>query len=577
MKAALRTVLPVLLLVATAVSRADADLTPGDHALSLTFQSLSRSYNVHVPPGYDGSAPVPLVLDFHGYTSNPNEQSNLSGLRALSNSEGFLIAHPEGWDDDGAAPRSWNAGICRPVAMDEDLDDVGLAKAIVAAIAAQANVDLGRVYATGLSNGGALSHRIACEGAGTFAAVASVAAPLFLDPFSSCQPSRPIPVLHFAGLTDGVVPYSGGVSPPFPWLTVPSSPSSHAFWVATNGCTGSPTVETLPNGASCETYTTCSAGVEISFCSIHGTPGSPFLGHVLYANTDGVNVGQRIWDFLSRFTAPCECGDGAPRLDCGETCDDGNLVDGDCCSSTCQAETAGSSCGDDADLCNGVGTCDGNGACSSGPPLSCDDGDACTRDSCLPATGCDYDAAPASGCEDGWAKASLLVKETRPGKERLVAKLSKGPALAQTDFGNPLLSGGTDYTLCLYDDAGALVARSEVDRAAATCAGDDCWKPVGAPPPAGRGYLYRDGSAAAGGITQMKLLGGPAGASQVLIKGANDAASGETSLPMGVAAALATSTSATLQLFASDVPACFSAVLGNVKQQGATIFKAKHP
>jgi polyhydroxybutyrate depolymerase len=572
MKASLR-ILAVFAALAAGTAR--ADLTPGDHHFSIAFESLTREYDVHVPPGYDGSVPVPLVLDFHGYTSNPMEQASTSGLRSISNAEGFLIAYPRGYDEDDVE-LSWNAGICCPPAMDEGLDDVGLARAIVASIAVQANVDLGRVYATGLSNGGALSHRIACEAASTFAAVASVAAPLFLEPFSLCQPSRPVPVLHFAGLTDGVVPYSGGVSPVLPWLTVPSSPSSHAFWAATNDCTGSPTVESLPDGASCETYETCDGGAKVGFCSIHGTQGFPFLGHVLYSNTDGVNVGQRIWDFVSQFSVACECGDGALRPDCGEQCDDGNLADGDCCSSTCQAEPSASDCSD-ADLCDGSESCDGAGTCQAGTPLVCDDGDACTRDSCAPSSGCEADDAPATSCADAWEKGSLLVKESRPGKEKLVAKLVKGPALAQSDLGNPLSSGGTGYTLCVYDDQGALVGRSEVDRAGATCAGSDCWSAIGGAPPAGRGYLYKDASASADGITQLKLLGGPAGSSQILVKGGNDAANGETSLPTGMAAALSASTSATLQLFASDAPTCFSITLGDVKRQDATLFKAKHP
>src|SRR5262249_36815190 len=202
--------------------------------------------------------------------------------------------YPEGYEGAGTT-RSWNAGTCCPPATTDSIDDVGFARAVVADIQSQANIDPLRIYATGLSNGGGMSHRLACEAADLFAAVAPVACPLLLDPFSICQPIRPIPVLAFAGLTDVVVPYAGGESQPFPGVFFPPAPDSFAYWVGADGCGGgSPDiVEHLGNGASCDTYTTCAGGVSVGLCSIHGTPVPVYSGHILYLNTDGVDVAQR--------------------------------------------------------------------------------------------------------------------------------------------------------------------------------------------------------------------------------------------------------------------------------------------
>src|SRR6185503_15380828 len=104
---------------------------------------------------------------------------------------------------------SWNAGdFCCGNAQSQGLDDVGLAKAIVAEVSSKACIDPKRVYATGLSNGGAMSHRLACEAADVFAATAPVSYPLDFTPFDKCQPSRPIAVIHQHALGDAVVPYN---------------------------------------------------------------------------------------------------------------------------------------------------------------------------------------------------------------------------------------------------------------------------------------------------------------------------------------------------------------------------------
>jgi poly(3-hydroxybutyrate) depolymerase len=269
----------------------------------ITIQSggLMRTYNVRFPPGYDGTVAVPLVLDLHGSGVNGQLQEALSGFKALADANGFIVAYPDGKFQE------WNAGLCCDPAASSGVDDVGFARDVVADLTNKANIDVHRVYATGLSNGGGMVQRLACEAADVFAAAAPVAFPLVLDPLTSCHPARPISVLHFAGLTDGIIPYEGGVvvSPVTGQMfVVPSAQSSFAYWAATDACGAGPpdVVEDLGNGATCATYTSCAAGVAVGLCSIHGS--AALSGHILYANTDGVNVAQRAWDFLSGFTLP---------------------------------------------------------------------------------------------------------------------------------------------------------------------------------------------------------------------------------------------------------------------------------
>ena len=275
-------------------------LTPGDHRRTLMFGGYSRIVDVHIPPGYDGSTAVPLVLDFHGFTGNPTDQAGLSGWRSLAASEDFIVAYPLGLFGRPDAPEmdtnygpSFNGGpLCCGGAALHRIDDVGFARAIVQAVAAEANVDRTRVYATGWSNGGHMSSRLGCEATDLFAGVAPVEGSIgFLSP-SQCQPSRPIAVIEFAGLHD----------PGQPYLGLPTN--SFAHWRDVDGCgSGSPD-ERVDFGTSyCETYRSCGAGVQAELCSIEASQASYGGGHVLYLNPD-LDVTRRAWEFLSQFRLP---------------------------------------------------------------------------------------------------------------------------------------------------------------------------------------------------------------------------------------------------------------------------------
>jgi polyhydroxybutyrate depolymerase len=279
--------------IAGAPRPAAADLAPGDHARTITFDGLERIFDIHVPPGYDGSVAVPLVLDLHGFTSNKNQQKALSGLVAVSNAEGFLLVHPQGTDN------SWNAGFCCGQAVVNGVDDVGFLTQAVHSVAAEANVDPSRVYTTGLSNGGAMSQRLACEAADVFAAAAPLAFPIPFNPVTQCQPSRSIPVLTFMGLTDVLVPYNGSA-------LFPSAQETLDHWRSVNGCGAGPLEEHVVSGNSfCDTDTSCADGVHVGLCSIEAASfgGTFFDGHILYINDD-FDLAALVWDFLQQFQHP---------------------------------------------------------------------------------------------------------------------------------------------------------------------------------------------------------------------------------------------------------------------------------
>jgi len=274
-----------ILVGALPAARAVGVLAPGLNARTLTFDSQMRAYDIYVPASYSGGVAVPLVVDMHGFGSNKDQQRLLSGFQQRSDLEGFLVAYPQGLFN------SWNAGTCCGQAAAQNIDDVGFLRAMVDAIAAEANVDPRRIYATGLSNGGAMTQRLACDAADVFAAAAPMAFPIPFNPLSTCQPSRPIAVLMFMGLTDQLVPYS-------------SAAPSFQYWRTFDGCAGGPPDESVVTGDSfCDTYTHCADGVEAGLCSITSVSPAPFAGHILYINNDLI-LSEVAWAFLSRFQLP---------------------------------------------------------------------------------------------------------------------------------------------------------------------------------------------------------------------------------------------------------------------------------
>ena len=241
------------------------DLSPGMSHIELDFGGVTRSYEIYAPPGYDGASPMLLVLNFHGYTSNGERQALNSRMNTTADERRFIVAYPNGIEN------SWNGGTCCGVAARDGIDDVAFTRAIIDDIGGRACIDTKRVFATGMSNGGFLSHRLACEAADVIAAVAPVAGVLGIDA-ADCKPSRPITVMHMHGIDDALAPYE-------------DAPVAIATWVEKNGCTGEPSTEVI-GSATCETTSDCTDGVSVTLCSIknhgHCWPGQEtcFFGEV---------------------------------------------------------------------------------------------------------------------------------------------------------------------------------------------------------------------------------------------------------------------------------------------------------
>jgi len=255
----------------------------GDTNSSIMVGGLKRTFILHVPASYKGDQPVPLLLDFHPMIfGTAASQRRSSGYAEIADKEGFIVAYADGIDN------AWNLGPC--CTKSRDVDDFGLALAMVERFKSEGCIDEKRVYAAGYSNGGGLSHYLACKSADVFAAVSPAAFDLIEE--VDCKPSRPISVVVFRGTSDSIVPYGGGKStPPTSYPLDPihflGAVGTFQKWAEIDGCTGEP----VAGMGGCKTYTQCQGGAEVTLCTAQG--GS----HV----TGDAKVG---WPMLKKFTLP---------------------------------------------------------------------------------------------------------------------------------------------------------------------------------------------------------------------------------------------------------------------------------
>lgn len=266
---------------------------------SLTFDGLSRTYRVHLPTSYSKSSPAPLMLSFHGRAGQGKGQEKLTNFDALSDQKGFVVVYPDG------LYRSWNAGVGAGPAESRDIDDVGFVSALIDKLSKELAIDRGRIYASGMSNGGILTQRLGCELSGKLAAIASVAGPMGSKIAANCKPSRPVPVLEMHGTADPIV-HMDGTFAQGPGRTL-SVDETIAGWVARNGCATKPRLSDLGGGVSSEAYGSCKEGAEVILYRIDGAGhtwagGWQYLPAVIVGPTNRqIDASKIIWEFVSKY------------------------------------------------------------------------------------------------------------------------------------------------------------------------------------------------------------------------------------------------------------------------------------
>jgi polyhydroxybutyrate depolymerase len=266
-----------------------------------------------------------------------------SQLNATADQHGFIVAYPQGQN------KAWNAGDCCGAPQRQGTDDVGFIRAVIDDLASVACVDPRRVYATGMSNGSMMSHRLACELSDRVAAIAGVSGQLGASYLPTCNPPRRISIMHIHGTDDRCAPYDGGVtaggcvvgpltSPRVcdasdPPVTDPTNPPPNIYclghtpsipsllnehppvadtiehWLAHDSCNTSAVSTQVIGAVNVSTYP-CADNTELKFYKIidggHSWPGGPDSACCEVnraANTD-IDANEEIWKFFSTKLLP---------------------------------------------------------------------------------------------------------------------------------------------------------------------------------------------------------------------------------------------------------------------------------
>ena len=260
-----------------------------------------RNYWLVRPEGLENTKPAPLLMVLHGSAGSGEDMMTVTqrGFERLADKEKFVVVYPD------ALERRWND-------QGGTVDDVGFLLAIVDKLVADGLVDKNRIYVAGISNGGMMAQRLACEQADRIAGIATVAGGLPEPLQATCKPARALPVLVIHGTEDPIVPWSGGAVAGFEdFGKVLSARETAKFWAANNRCGDGGVIAAEPDRdpkdgtrVKMEVFASCPAGAAVKLAAVEGgghtwPGGYQYLPERFIGRTSqDVDANSLIWNFF---------------------------------------------------------------------------------------------------------------------------------------------------------------------------------------------------------------------------------------------------------------------------------------
>lgn len=250
---------------------------------SLLDQGQNRTYYLHTPAA--ANRPLPLVVALHGTGTQGKDLAEKTALSQMADRAGFVVVYPDGlrqrWNVSGATPE----------------DNVAFVHALIQQVQRDRAIDPQRIYVVGLSNGGILAQKLACEAPDGIAAIATVAASLPTQFAARCQTQTTLPILMVNGTADTVVPWNGGAVGRHP-LAVPRIPEAIEFWRQHNGCEAPAQVTAVSEVVAVTAYSSCKGQAEVMLVALQGAEHTWAGGG--YGTSVFGDTTDRVWQFLQR-------------------------------------------------------------------------------------------------------------------------------------------------------------------------------------------------------------------------------------------------------------------------------------
>jgi polyhydroxybutyrate depolymerase len=305
----------ILLLFVAVASNALAEDQGETKEITFAHQGRERTFLLHIPATIDRQQASPVIINFHGGGGNARGQQAYSRMDLTAAKYKFIVVYPNGSGAFKQRLLTWNAGTCCGYAMQHKIDDVGFIREIITRLPRYSKIDPQRIYATGMSNGGMMSYRLALELSDKIAAIAPVAGAMHVANFN---PKRPIPIMHVHSVDDPRALYHGGLGPAFPLTNqrVEHRDVNEVLeqWAQYNHCQQGPqlykqvsvtTKDHGTQGAEKWAYTACRQRAEVVHWKLTGAghvwPGGEqdYMVNILGPGTQVINVNDVMWRFFT--------------------------------------------------------------------------------------------------------------------------------------------------------------------------------------------------------------------------------------------------------------------------------------
>ena len=259
---------------------------------AIEHNGLDRRFKIYEPSKLSPNVALPVLFNFHGYGSNADQQLIYGDFRGLADEEAFILVVPQGSLLEGTT--HWNSDS--EFTSKSTADDLGFVSRMIDELETRYNIDNTKVYAAGMSNGGAMSLYLACSLSDQITAVASVTGFMSADLISNCGAIDPTSVILIHGTADSVVSWESG-------LGGGSILGIGEFWAEHNNCSqSSQTALEDYNGDSVSgvihQHSGCDAETLVQVYEITD------MDHIWPESRrgDDVDGAKVVWDFLKQFS-----------------------------------------------------------------------------------------------------------------------------------------------------------------------------------------------------------------------------------------------------------------------------------